>query len=217
VTTAADRCRLYLIVETDATAPAQLEAALTCPAVASVLIASVGGGGLNAAAARELVSMAQAKNVASVLWSDVRLARTLRADGVHLPAGETVVDSLREARDILGRGAIVGADAGISRHDAMVLAEAGADYIAFGLPAGAVDLTGARACRDDLLAWWAEIFEVPCVALGVETADEAATLARLNVDFVATRLSSQEAPSEVAARLRELAAAIAEPAAIRGK
>ena len=39
--------------------------------------------------------------------------------------------------------------------------------------------------RAGLIAWWAEIFVVPCVAWNVETLEEAANLAALGVDFVA--------------------------------
>jgi thiamine-phosphate pyrophosphorylase len=210
------RCRLYLEVEAGAEAAARLKVVLACPAVASILIVPSGAGAIDARVAQGLVSMAQAKSVAAILWSDARLARTLRAEGVHLPAAVNGADVLRGARDILGRSAIVGADAGMSRHDAMVLAEAGADYIGFGLPAGETDLTTVRGRRDDLLAWWAEIFEIPCAAFGVESVEEAATLADLGVDFVSPRLSPQEGPADIAVRLRELGVAIAGPATARG-
>jgi thiamine-phosphate pyrophosphorylase len=92
-----------------------------------------------------------------------------------------------EARDILGGRFIVGADAGRSRHDAMTLGEAGADYVGFGIPAHVEDRESARSRRLELVGWWSEIFEVPCVAFDVETAEEAARLAAAGADFVALR------------------------------
>ena len=101
-------------------------------------------------------------------------ARRRRASGRHQgPAA-----AYEEARSILGRDGIVGVDPGISRHDAMTLAEAGAEYIAFGAPAHLKDRDRARERRDELIAWWAEIFQAPCVALDVETPEEAGALAR---------------------------------------
>ena len=49
-----------------------------------------------------------------------------------------------------------------SRHDAMTAAEHGADYVMFGEP----DAAGVRpsfAAIEERVAWWAELFETPCV------------------------------------------------------
>ena len=51
-----------------------------------------------------------------------------------------------------------------TRHDAMLAAEAGADYVMFGEP----DVGGHRPSFDAILErveWWAEVFEIPCVGL----------------------------------------------------
>ena len=58
--------------------------------------------------------------------------------------------------------------------------------------------------RNELIAWWAEIFQTPCVALDVETPEDAALLARAGADFVAVRLPRQVAPGAA----RELSAAM---------
>ena len=55
------------------------------------------------------------------------------------------------------------------------------------------------------MAWWAEIFQVPCVAFDVETAQEAEALAAAGVDFVAVTLPAGQS----AAAARDLVAAIA--------
>jgi thiamine-phosphate pyrophosphorylase len=133
------------------------------------------------------VELAQARGVATLIETDAALARTLRADGVHVPWSKDIVARYKEAREILGGRFIVGADAGRLRDDAMTLGEAGADYIGFGIPAHVEDRESARARQLELVAWWAEIFEPPCVAFDVDTVEEGARLARAGADFVALK------------------------------
>jgi thiamine-phosphate pyrophosphorylase len=81
----------------------------------------------------------------------------------------------------------------------MLLAELGADYVAFGsMPA----LSGRdREESAGLIAWWSEIFVVPSVAWNVKTREEAAHLARLGADFVALSPDiwlADDAPSRIA-------------------
>jgi thiamine-phosphate pyrophosphorylase len=88
----------------------------------------------------------------------------------------------------------------------MVVGEAGADYVMFGEP----DAAGHRPARDavvDRVAWWAEVFEIPCVAYAAELGDIDALVAA-GVDFVAVGdvlfddpRGLQAAAADVAARL----------------
>jgi thiamine-phosphate pyrophosphorylase len=66
----------------------------------------------------------------------------------------------------------------------MRLAEAGADYVAFG-PEDDSDAIDQRA---ELIDWWSEIFVVPCIAWNVGNAEEAARCAARGADFVAPPL-----------------------------
>jgi thiamine-phosphate pyrophosphorylase len=197
--------QLCAMIEAGEAALGHLAAALAVAEVACVLIAPAPGAGLDARAAGPLVEAAQRRNAAALIVEDAQLARTLRADGVHFSVAKTGVSGYGEVRSLVGRGGIVGVDAGISRHDAMTVAEDGADYVAFGAPAHLKDRAKARLRRDELIAWWAEIFEAPCVALDVETPEEAEALARAGADFVGLSLPSA-AP---AAATRELVGAIA--------
>ena len=64
----------------------------------------------------------------------------------------------------------------------MLLAEAGADYVAFGdSSAGPRDFEALS----ELIAWWSEIFVVPSVAFNVADVTEAEQLTQLGVDFIA--------------------------------
>ncbi|MBO0743064.1 MAG: thiamine phosphate synthase [Hyphomicrobiaceae bacterium] len=197
--------QLCAVIEAGEAALGHLAAALAVAEVACVLIAPLPGVGIDAHAAGPLVEAAQRRNAAALIVDDARLARTLRADGVHLSLANAGASGYGEVRSLVGRSGIVGVDPGISRHDAMTMAEDGADYIAFGAPAHLNDRAKARVRRDELIAWWAEIFEAPCVALDVETPEEAEALARAGADFVGLRLPCA-AP---AAATRELVGAIA--------
>ena len=100
---------------------------------------------LEAGTVAPLVAAAQAQGAAALVEGDARLARTVKADGVHVPWSKTPLAAYTEAREILGARAMIGGDAGRRRHDAMQLGEAGADYIGFGIPAHGGRATAARA------------------------------------------------------------------------
>lgn len=200
-------CRLILLVQSEPGARERLSAALEAADIASVIIEAS-----DAETAKPLIALAQKAGAAALLAGDPQLARTLKADGVHLPV-ETAGAGYEEARSILGQRFIVGADAGRSRDAAMRLGEGGAEYVGFGIPEFVGDVETARARQLDLIAWWAEIFQVPCVALDVQTASDAEALARAGADFVAVRLASSMSPQDVRAILRTFTAAVSAPAA----
>ena len=106
------------------------------------------------------------------------VARTA-ADGAHVPD----LGGLSAALKSLKPGRIVGAGGLKTRHDAMVAGERGADYVMFGEP----DATGRRPSLEALLervAWWAELFEPPCVGFATNL-DEVSRLAEAGADFIA--------------------------------
>ena len=204
--------RLYAVLEAGESARERLEVALAAAEIACVLFEPRPHGALGAGQIEPLVATAQARGVAALIAGDAELARALRADGVHIASDRGLADAYTRARALLGQHAIVGIDAGISRHDAMTLAEAGADYIAFGAPSRLKDRDKARARRDELITWWAEIFEVPCVALDVETPGEAEALARTGADFIGIRLAAGANSAAVRDLVSDIAAAAAVPA-----
>jgi thiamine-phosphate pyrophosphorylase len=113
------------------------------------------------------------------------------------------------AREVLGPRAIVGADAGRSRHDAMSLGEAGADYVGFGIPAHVGDRGTARERQLDLVEWWSELFEVPCVALDADR-DDLAALAGAGADFVALSADLAQPEAELVADIQRRRALLLE-------
>jgi thiamine-phosphate pyrophosphorylase len=179
-----------------------VKACLAAGRIAAVVLVPADGQALEPSTALPLIADAQTAGAAALVYGDAQLARVLKADGVHLPWSPTVAADAREAREILGPGKIVGAEAGVSRHDAMELGELGVDYVAFGPGIGADGV----ALRLDLIGWWTELFEVPVVAFGVTDADDAAALAAADADFVSVTVAAQ---SDGASVLTACAAAIA--------
>jgi thiamine-phosphate pyrophosphorylase len=180
-------CQLMLTVEPGPGALEALRAAFGHCQPAAVLIRPKPEHNLGGGEVKPLVDLAQDYGAAALIFEDVRLARTLKADGVHLQVQTdgTVTALIADARAALGTASNIGVDAGISRHRAMEAGEAGADYVAFG---AAEDTPLARQARDDLVSWWGEIFEVPCVTLDVLSAAEAADANGDGTDFVALTL-----------------------------
>lgn len=194
------KAELYLVVEADGrpSAAERVGIALAAAEVASLLIVPAGASAFDASSVKPLADVAQKAGVAALVSGDSQLARTLRADGVHLPWSEHAEPAYAEAREILGTRFIVGIDAGRSRHDAMRFGELGAEYVGFGIPPHVEDRERASERRLDLVSWWAEIFEVPCVAFDVETAADAEALAAAGADFVAVRLPNDLAADAIA-------------------
>ena len=205
------RGRAQLIVELVAGegAAERLEAVLAAVPVASVIIAAAAGRPLTAKEVLPLVAAGQSRGAAVLVAGDAGLARTVKADGTHVPFVEDMGEPYETARSIVGSGAVVGADAGRSRHDAMTLAELGADYVAFGIPDFVKDRESAVALQLELIGWWAEIFEVPCVAMDVDSPEQARELAAAGADFVCLRLESGIAAADAVALARDWSAVVA--------
>jgi thiamine-phosphate pyrophosphorylase len=177
------RPRLYLVTpplgETEAFA-AEAVAALDGGDVAALLLR------LQAADERTLTNRAKAlaplvqrRDVALILEGDPQIAVRAGADGAHVSG----VAALAEAIGRLKPERIVGVGGLRSRHDAMLAAEAGADYLMF----GEIDRSGGRppfAAVIERLVWWSELFEPPCVGYA-ENLDEVAAIANAGADFVA--------------------------------
>ena len=129
--------------------------------------------------AKALGAIVQNNDVALLLDGHAELVAKSGADGAHvtgLAEFTEVVAKLKPER-------IVGAGGLDTRHDAMSAAEANADYVMFGEP----DEHGGRpsfSAIEDRVAWWAEVFEAPCVAFA-GSADEVAALVKVGADFIA--------------------------------
>lgn len=177
--------RLYLITpalgDADALLP-KLEAALDAADVACLLLrAATADEGSAKEIVRVLGPAAQSRGTALLVegdWRfDSRFVGRTEADGLHVSGVGPRLDAALEAlrpRKIVGVGGLVDRDA------AMQAGESGADYLMFGGP-GEPDGADTIAER---VAWWAEIFNVPCVGYCPDPAD-AGVMAEAGAEFVA--------------------------------
>jgi thiamine-phosphate pyrophosphorylase len=130
----------------------------------------------------ELIRIAQSRGVAVILNDDPKLAVELGCDGVHIGQSDGTV---KDARERIGKSAMLGVTCHDSRHLAMQAGERGADYVAFGafFPTETKEVT--HTAEINLIRWWVELFELPCVAIGGITVDNAEPLIEAGADFLA--------------------------------
>ena len=206
-----DRCRLYLITppvfEREVFAE-DLRAALDGGAVACLQLRLKDvEDDVVRRAAEALLPLAQERDVAFLINDRPDLAAEMGADGCHVGQEDTPYD---EARKILGPDHIVGVTAHASRHLAMQAAEAGADYVAFGAFFH-TDTKQAKGNADpEILEWWSELFEIPCVAIGGITVDNCPALVTAGADFLSVVAGVWNYPDGPGGAVRDFNAAIAQ-------
>jgi len=203
-------CRLYLITP-PALDPAAfrdlLAAALDAGDVAAVQLRLKDA---DDAAIRRAVDLlrpvAQERGVAFLLNDRPDLTLPTGCDGAHVGADDMPAAA---ARRLLGPGLTLGVSCYASRDRAMQAGDEGADYVAFGafFPSGTKD-TGIRA-NPEILAWWSELMEPPCVAIGGITAENCAPLVQAGANFLAVVGAVWNHAEGPAAGVRALNAAIA--------
>ena len=183
------RCSLYLVTPLLSAADADafvkiFEAALEAAPIACALVRLAPGSEAHAKAiVTPLLRPARDADCALLMENDTRVAARLGADGVHVAGvGEDLVDAIKSLKP----DGIVGAGSLRTRDDAMTAGEMGADYVMFGEPHRGAQTIGLASLVSltERVAWWAEIFEMPCVAYA-DTIAAVRTLADAGADFVA--------------------------------
>jgi len=202
-------CQLYLIspLEVGGNFPASLEAALSAGPVAAFQFRVKEIDQHEAARlAAPLQEICARHDVAFIVNDSVSLAKRIKADGVHL--GQDDGDP-REAREILGRDAQIGVTCHNSRHLAMEAAEAGADYVAFGAFFPTTTKEVKHQADLETLEMWSQFTEVPCVAIGGITPDNAKMVIDAGADFIAVSGAVWNHPEGPAAAVKAFNALLA--------
>ena len=108
----------------------------------------------------KLKALCHEHDVALLVQDLMALVQDHGLDGLHLSAAADV----SAARASLGEDFIVGTYCQ-DRHSAMVAGEAGADYIMF------LDPNGPGQADKELIDWWMEMMELPCIGSQAEPGD----------------------------------------------
>jgi thiamine-phosphate pyrophosphorylase len=149
--------------------------------------------------------VAQSRGVAFLLNDRPDFAVAHGCDGAHVGQHDTPAVV---ARKILGE-LTLGVTCHASRDLAFAAGEDGADYVAFGAFFPTETKQAPTRADPDILRWWSEIAEPPCVAIGGISADNCAPLVHAGADFLAVVGAVWNHPDGPAAGVRAMNAAIA--------
>jgi thiamine-phosphate pyrophosphorylase len=200
-------CRLYLLTPPTLPPPDLLAATLDAGDVAALQLRLPGADEDTLRRAADLVRpIAHARGVALILNGPPALAVDTGADGCHLG---TAAMPPADARAILGKKLQLGVSCYDSRDLALRAGEADADYVSFGgfFPS-TTKQTGAFA-DIELVSWWAELMELPVVAIGGINATNCGDLVRAGANFLGVVGAVWAHPDGPAAGVRAINAAIA--------
>ena len=132
--------------------------------------------------AEALLAVCHARGVPLIINDDVDLALATGADGVHLGRDD---EALGAARSRLGDDAIIGVSCYDEADRALAAARNGADYVAFGSFFPSATKPGAVRATVGLVAAVRPRIEIPIVAIGGITPDNAPPLLESGVDLLA--------------------------------
>lgn len=125
--------------------------------------------------------VAQSRNVAFLLNDRPDLAAGTGCDGAHVGQTDTPAP---QARTLLGELTL-----GVTCHDsrdlAMQAGDDGADYVAFGAFFPTTTKEAPAIADPEIVEWWSDLMEIPCVAIGGITALNCAPLVTAGADFLA--------------------------------
>ena len=178
-------CRLYLITP-PVLAPARfrdtLAAALDAGDVAAVQLRLKSWPADDLARAIDILRpVAQSREVAFLLNDDPALAKQTGCDGAHVGQDDM---KTADARRVLG-DLTLGVTCHASRDIAMTAGEQGADYVAFGAFYPTTTKEPPQMAEAEILTWWSELMELPCVAIGGITPANCRPLVQAGASFVA--------------------------------
>lgn len=132
--------------------------------------------------ARALIDLCNQFNVPLLINDDAQLAKASGAAGVHLGQSDGLLSA---ARDLLGQNAIIGITCHASLDFALEGQKASADYVAYGAFYASKTKPNASPAPLSLLAESKAQIQLPTVAIGGITVDNAAQTLAAGADMLA--------------------------------
>src|SRR5690606_14202816 len=122
-----------------------------------------------------VIAPGQAAGIAMIVAGELRMARRVGADGIHVEDREELARLAEPRQDL-----ILGAGGMRSRHDALEFGELRPDYMLFGRPG--FDTRPEPHPRNlELGQWWSEMVEIPCIVQAGSRLDSIRTAAATGV------------------------------------
>jgi thiamine-phosphate pyrophosphorylase len=157
------------------------------------------------AAGKHLLAVCHKHEVPLLVNDSAAIAAEIDADGVHLGQDDGDVAT---ARTLLGADKDIGVTCHDSKHLAFEAGEAGANYVAFGAFFESATKPGVSPAELSVLRDWAEITDIPCVAIGGITAENCKTVVDAGAHFVAVCSGIWEHPKGPVEAVQELRKAL---------
>ncbi|HFB55469.1 MAG TPA: thiamine phosphate synthase [Hellea balneolensis] len=157
--------------------------------------------------AKTLMPIVHKHGALVIINDDPDIALECGADGVHV--GQTDMN-IKDVKELLPGDAIIGVTCHNSKDLAFEASMAGADYVAFGAffdsPTKPEATQGRPLADVEMLTWWNETMEIPCVAIGGMTPENAGEIIQAGADFIALSSGIWDHPRGPAYALAQLSA-----------
>ena len=153
--------------------------------------------------ANRLRKLCAAYQIPFIVNDDLELARSVRADGIHIGRDDT---SPTHAREQLGADTIIGISCYNSLDNALLARDHGADYVAFGSFFPSPTKPDAVRAMPELLTQAREMIDIPLVAIGGITLENGGILINSGADMLAiiSGIYGQANPEQVTRSYNQL-------------
>ena len=126
---------------------------------------------LRFAQASALLPICRQHQIPFIINDHLDLFLALDADGLHIGGDDGDISAAKQG---IGKHKILGVSCYTAFSNAEKAEKAGADYVAFGAFFPTTTKQTEYVAEPDLLSWWQELMEIPCVAIGGITPDNMA-------------------------------------------